>query len=117
MENAKKTPPTKNEPATVQQPEPNYTEKIKAQVLAKIGKPPRLDRVEVSKHHNGNYRVNIWEQAEPKKNVAVTPSLRIRSSYYLKVSETGEIIDSKAVLTLSEKPGPRTNLYIIIDGP
>ena len=29
---------------------PNHSEKIKSQVLAKIGKPPRLDRVEVSRH-------------------------------------------------------------------
>ena len=45
-------------------PEPNHTEKIKSQVLAKVGTPPRMQRVEVSKHHNGKYRVNIWEQPE-----------------------------------------------------
>ena len=78
----------------MEQPKPNHTEKIKSQVLAKIGKPPRLHRVEVSNHHNGKYRVNIWEQPEPVKNLAVTVSARIRSSYYLKVSDTGEIIDS-----------------------
>ncbi len=86
------------EPATVEQPEPNHTEKIKSQVLAKIGTPCRLHRVEVSKHHNGNYRVNIWEQPEPVKNVAVTASARIRSSYYLKVSDAGEIIRSNPPL-------------------
>ncbi|MGA2257169.1 MAG: hypothetical protein ABSG53_21150 [Thermoguttaceae bacterium] len=61
-------------------------------------KPPRLHRVEVSKHHNGNYRVNIWELPEPTKNLAVTVSARIRSSYYLKVSDTGEIINSNPPL-------------------
>jgi hypothetical protein len=78
---------------------PNHTEKIKSQVLAKIGVPPRLDRVEVSRHHGGNYRVNIWEQPEPDKNIAVTINARIRSSYYLKVSETGEIIHSNPPLS------------------
>ena len=94
MEKVEKVAPKKEEPVAVA----NHTEKIKSQVLAKIGKPPRLDRVEVSHHHNGNYRVNIWEQPEPKKDIAVTFAARIRSSYYLKVSDTGEIIDSNPPL-------------------
>jgi hypothetical protein len=94
MEKAKKNLPKKEEPVAV----PNHTEKIKSQVLAKIGKPPRLDRVEVSWHHGGNYRVNIWEQPEPNKHIAVTIGARIRSSYYLKVSDTGEIIHSSPPL-------------------
>ena len=94
MEQVGKAAPKKEEPVAV----PNHTEKIKSQVLAKIGKPPRLDRVEVSRHHGGNYRVNIWEQPEPNKNIAVTISARIRSSYYLKVSDTGEIIHSNPPL-------------------
>jgi len=94
MDNVEKAGTKKEEPVVV----PNYTEKIKSQVLARIGKPPRLDRVEVSRHHNGNYRVNIWEQPEPNKNIAVTASPHIRSSYYLKVSGTGEIIDSNPPL-------------------
>ena len=94
MENTKNIPTNKDDAAPVKQPEPNYTEKIKSQVLAKVGKPPRLDRVEVCKQHNGKYRVNIWEQTEPIKNIAVTPSPRIGLSYYLTVSETGEIINS-----------------------
>ena len=61
---------------------PNHSEKIKSQVLAKIGKPPRLDRVEVSRHHNGHYRVNIWEQPEPNKSFAITLAPRIGRSYY-----------------------------------
>ena len=92
MGKAKNTFPNKDDAAEVEQP--NHTEKIKSQVLAKIGKPPRLDHVEVSRHHNGNYRVNIWEQPEPIENMAVTIAARIRSSYYLKVSDTGEIIHS-----------------------
>ena len=95
MEKVEKAAPKKEEPVAV----PNHTEKIKSQVLAKIGKPPRLDRVEVSRHHNGNYRVNIWEQPEPNKNIAVTAAPAFGLSYYLKVSDTGEIIDSNPPLT------------------
>jgi hypothetical protein len=98
MTKAKNTPTKKDEAATVQQPEPSHTEKIKAQVLAKIGKPPRLDRVEVSSHHNGKYRVNIWQQPEPDKSIAVTIAARIRWSYYLTVSDTGEIVHSNPPL-------------------
>ena len=94
MENVEKAAPKKEEPVAV----PNHTEKITSQVLAKIGKPPRLDHVEVSRHHGGNYRVNIWEQLEPNKNIAVTIGVCIRSSYYLKVSDTGEIIHSNPPL-------------------
>lgn len=99
METVKKFPTSNDKTAPVEQPKPNYTEKIKLQVLAKIGKPPRLDRVEVCKHHNGKYRVNIWEQTEPKKNIAVTPSPRIGLSFYLTVSETGEILNSNPPMT------------------
>ncbi len=98
MAKAQKTVPSKEEPAMVAQSEPNHTEKIKAQVLAKIGILPRLHRVEVCNHHNGKYRVNIWEQPEPDKSLAVTTSARIGRSYYLTVSETGEIIDSNPPL-------------------
>lgn len=80
--------------AAVEPPKANHTEIIRSQVLAKIGTPPRLERVEVCKHHNGKCRVNIWQQPEPEKNVAVTPSARIGLSYYLTVSDTGEIIAS-----------------------
>ena len=100
MEKAKKILSNKEEHAAVRPPEqPNHTEKIKSQVLAKIGKPPRLDRVEVSRHHNGKYRVNIWEQPEPNKTLAVTSGPRIGSSYYLTVSDTGEIIHSNPPMT------------------
>ena len=96
MEKAKNTVLSNEEAAAVAMP--NHTEKIKAQVLAKIGTPPRLDRVEVSRHHNGNYRVNIWEQPKPDKHIAITIGAHILSSYYLKVSDTGEIIDSNPPL-------------------
>ena len=100
MEKAKNAPAGAEETAAVEQPkEANHTEKIKSQVLAKIGKPPGLERVEVSRHHHGNYRVNIWERPEPNKDLAVTLGARIRSSYYLTVSDTGEIIDSNPPLT------------------
>jgi hypothetical protein len=94
MEETKKAVPTKEEPPVL----PNYTEKIKSQVLAKIGRPPRLERVEVSKHHNGKYRVNIWERSEPDKSIAITAGPRIGLSYYLTVSDTGEIINSNPPL-------------------
>ena len=87
--------PKKDEPVAVS----NHTEKIKSQVLEKVGRPPRLHRVEVCRHHNGNYRVNIWEQLEPDGQFAVAIAPRIRSSYYLKVSDTGEIIRSNPPLT------------------
>ncbi len=95
MEKVEKAAPKKEEPVAAA----NHTEKIKSQVLAKIGKPPRLDRVEVSRHHNGNYRVNIWQQPEPDKTFAITFAPRIGLSYYLKVSDTGEIIDSQPPMT------------------
>jgi hypothetical protein len=78
---------------------PNHTEKIKFQVLEKVGRPPRLHRVEVCRHHNGNYRVNIWEKHEPTGDYALSNCVRIQSSYYLKVSDTGEIIRSNPPLT------------------
>ena len=95
MEKVEKATPKKEEPVAVS----NHAEKIKSQVLAKIGRPPRLDRVEVSRHHNGNYRVNIWQRPEPDKSFAVTIAPRIGPSYYLKVSDTGEIIDSQPPMT------------------
>jgi hypothetical protein len=78
---------------------PNHSEKIKSQVLAKVGLPPRLHRVEVCRYHNDNYRVNIWEQPEPNDDFAVSLGVHVRSSYYLKVSSTGEIIHSNPPLT------------------
>jgi hypothetical protein len=95
MEKVEKAATSKEKPASV----PDHTDKIKSQVLAKIGKLPRLERVEISRHHHGNYRVNIWEQPEPDKSLAVTVGARIRSSYYLTVSDTGEIIQSNPPLT------------------
>jgi hypothetical protein len=95
MKSAEKAATKKDEPVAA----PNHTEAIKAQVLAKIGRPPRLDRVEVSRHHNGNYRVNVWEQPEANKSICVTIGARILSSYYLKVSDTGEIVHSNPPLT------------------
>ena len=96
MENTEKK---QGKPTMVAEPEPNHTAIIKSQVLAKIGKLPRLDRVQISKHHNGKYRVNVWETTEPKKNIAVTPSPRIALSYYLTVSDTGEIVNSSPPMT------------------
>ena len=95
MEKAKKIPANKEKPVVV----PNHTEKIKSQVLAKIGRPPRLDHVEVSEHRKGKYRVNIWEQPEPNKNIAVTISPHVALSYYLTVSDKGEIIHSNPPMT------------------
>ena len=86
--------PKKDDPEAVS----NHTEKIKSQVLEKVGKLPRLQRVEVCQHHGGNYRVNIWEQLESVGDSAFSMAVHIRSSYYLKVSDTGEIIRSNPPL-------------------
>lgn len=94
MEKSEKATPKKEEPKAA----PNHTEKIKSQVLAKIGRLPRLNHVEVSQHYNGNYRVNVWEQPEADKEISVTRGARIRSSYYLKVSDSGEILHSNPPL-------------------
>ena len=105
MEKVKESFPNKDDFAMVEQPKKaNYTEQIKSQVLAKIGKPLRLDRVEVSRHHSGNYRVNIWEQPEPDKNFDVTFAPHIGRSFYLTVSDTGEIIDSIPPMTQLGSP-------------
>ena len=94
MEKTKATAPKKEAPVAV----PDHTEKIQAQVLAEIGTPPHLVRVEVSRHYNGNYRVNIWEQPEPSEDIAISVGAHILSSYYLKVADTGEIIHSNPPL-------------------
>jgi hypothetical protein len=54
--------------------------------------------VEVCRHHGGKYRVNIWEQPEPNENFAVSLNPRIQLSYYLTVSDAGEILDSNPPL-------------------
>lgn len=100
MKKAKIAPTNTDEAVLLEKPQkPNHTEKIKSQVLTKIGRPPRLDRVEVSRHHGSKYRVNIWQQPESDQTIAVTISPRIGLSYYLTVSETGEIVDSNPPLT------------------
>jgi hypothetical protein len=99
MKKVKKAPSNEEETAPTEAAKTNHTEKIKSQVLAQIGRPPRLDRVEVNRHHNGKYRVNIWQQPESDKSVAVTFAPRIGLSFYLTVSETGEIINSNPPLT------------------
>lgn len=97
MEKVKKTPTNKDESVPMEKPrEVNHTEKIKSQVLARIGRPPRLNRVEVSRHHGRKYRVNIWQQSESESNLAAP---LIGPSYYLTVSDTGEITDSDPPLT------------------
>jgi hypothetical protein len=99
MAKAQNTPTNKVE-ATAEQPkQPSHTDKIKSQVLAKIGNLPRFDHVAISPLHNGKYRVNIWQQTEPDKNIAITTGLRIGLSYYLTVSDTGEIIHSNPPMT------------------
>jgi hypothetical protein len=97
MAKADQAAPKKDEPVAVS----NHTEKITSQVLEKVGRPPRLHRVEVCRHHDGNYRVNIWEQLEPTGDSALSLSMSVHiwSSYYLKVSDTGEIIRSNPPLT------------------
>ena len=100
MDKHEETLMTKEETAAVEESKlPNHTEKIKSQVLAKIGKPPRLERIEVCRHHKGKYRVNIWQEYQADKSIAITPGSRIGPSYYLTVSDTGEIIHSDPPMT------------------
>jgi hypothetical protein len=100
MDKAEKNPASKGESAAVEQPkQPNYTEIIRSQVLAKIGIPPRLDRVEVCHQHHRNYRVNIWQTVVLDKSIVITPGSRIGPSYYLTVSDTGTIIRSEPPMT------------------
>jgi hypothetical protein len=98
MANTKSTSTNKDE-AAEQPKQLSHTDKIKSQILAMIGKLPRLDHVEISEHHNGKYRVNIWQQKEPEENMAITTGLHIGLSYYLTVSDTGEIIHSNPPMT------------------
>jgi hypothetical protein len=98
MGKSKKAPHEEEAMVVERAQEASLAEKIRSQVLATIGRPPHLDRVEVSRHHNGNYRVNIWEQPEPDEHLAVKISACIRWSYYLKVSDTGEIVNSNPPL-------------------
>lgn len=95
MAKADQADPKKDKPVAI----PNHAKKIESQVLDKVGRPPRLHRVEVCRHHDGNYRVNIWEQLEPMGDSALSMGVHIWSSYYLKVSETGKIIRSNPPLT------------------
>lgn len=79
--------------------ESDHAQKIKMQILEKTGRPPRLHHVEVCQHHNGNYRVNVWEKREPTGDSAFSSAVHIGSSYYLKVSDSGEIVHSNPPLT------------------
>ena len=94
MANVEKAATKKEEPVAV----PDHTEQIKSQVLAKIGKPPRLDHVEVSQHHGRKYRVNIWQQPESDKTIALMIAPRIGRSYLFDGLRTGEILDSNPPL-------------------
>ncbi|EMI41335.1 hypothetical protein RRSWK_06135 [Rhodopirellula sp. SWK7] len=100
MANVDQATPQKDDPVG----QSDHTEKIKSQVLKKIGRPPRLHRVEVCQHHNGNYRVNIWEQLEAQGDFALSTRVHILSSYYLKVSDEGEILNSNPPLTKLRVP-------------
>ena len=100
MEKAEKSLTNQGASATGKQPEPpSQIEKIKAQVLAKIGNPPRLDRVEVCQHHNGKYRVNVWQTVQLSETIAISASSRIGLSFYLTVADMGEIIRSDPPMT------------------
>ncbi len=94
MAKADHAAPKKDEPVGVS----NHTEKITSQVLEKVGKPPRLHRVEVCRHHDSNYRVNIWEQLEPKGDSALSMGVHILSSYYLKASDRRHFLKQSVLL-------------------
>ena len=96
MANVDQEAPQKDEPVA----KSDHTETIKAQILKQTGKPPRLHHVEVCQHHNGNYRVNVWEKVDATGDSAYSTAVHIGSSYYLKVSDSGEIIHSNPPLTM-----------------
>ncbi len=77
----------------------DHVQKIKMQILEKAGRPPRLHHIEVCQHHNGNHRVNVWEKLEPTGDTAFSTAVHIGASYYLKVSDSGEILHSNPPLT------------------
>jgi hypothetical protein len=54
--------------------------------------------VEVSQHHGRKYRVNIWQQPESENETVLMVAPRIGLSFYLMVSDTGEILDSNPPL-------------------
>lgn len=95
MANVEQAPPTKDESVSG----PEHADKIKSQILEQSGKSPNLHRVEVCQHHNGNYRVNVWEKLEPTGDSAFSTRIHIGASYYLKVSDSGEILHSNPPLT------------------
>lgn len=99
MAKADSAAPQKDNPV----PESDHTEQIKSQILEKTGRPPRLHHIEVCRHHNGNYRVNMWETLDPTGDSAFSTLVHIRSSYYLKVSDSGEILRSNPPLTKLQK--------------
>ncbi len=79
-------------------------QRIKYQILEKTGQPPRLHHVEVCQHHNGNYRVNVWEKRTSTGDNAFSTDVHISASYYLKVSDSGEIVHSNPPLTQRSFP-------------
>lgn len=88
-----KTPPTDGDVVAL-----DHTDRIESQILEQIGRPAGLYRVEVCQHHNGNYRVNLWEKVEATGDSAFSTAIRIGASYYLKVSDSGEILHSNPPL-------------------
>ena len=100
MEKAERGSPARKKPPRSNNPGSRTTRRRSSpKCWRKSASRPALDRVEVCRHHNGKYRVNIWQQPELNKNIAVTPGSRIGPSYYLTVSDTGEIIDSNPPMT------------------
>jgi hypothetical protein len=79
--------------------ESDHTQTIKTQVLEQTGKPPQLHHVEVCAYHNSNYRVNVWEKVSPTGDSAYSTTVHIGASYYVKVSDSGEILNSNPPLT------------------
>lgn len=95
MANGGQEVPQKDDSVT----ELDHSEKIKSQILEITGRPPRLHHLEVCRHHNGNYRVNLWQELEPLGDFNLTTRVHIGASYYLKVSDSGEIIRSNPPLS------------------
>jgi len=74
MKKSKSILANKDEAAPIEHPQKaNDLHRIKSQVLAKIGKPPRLDRVEVSRHHGTTAPSTVLTSGSGLSRIGTSP--------------------------------------------
>lgn len=61
--------------------------RIVANVLERLGKPPKYHRTIVHNVFGARYRVNVWCELTPGNYF-------VKHSYFVKVDESGEILNS-----------------------